>query len=125
LEGSIGIGAPHSLGDDSRQLAQGGHVDAVKWLMRSTLLWVTIQGKNFISHLSEAGENSFVKVRKRVAVICATLNSMGIAAFKRRRVSVDTVLKAPIAVVREARWQDLAFLIPAFELRSGAHREQP
>jgi hypothetical protein len=50
---------------------------------------------------------------------------MGIAAFKRRRVSFDTVLKAPIAVVRKERWQDLAFLIPAFELRSGAHREQP
>jgi hypothetical protein len=68
-----------------------------------------MQGKNFASHLSEAGENSFEQVRRRVAVILGPLNSIGIAAFKRRKASVDTVLKAPIAVVRKAHFQDLAF----------------
>jgi hypothetical protein len=30
--GSIVIGSPNSYGRGTRQLAQGGHVDAVKWL---------------------------------------------------------------------------------------------
>jgi hypothetical protein len=81
-----------------------------------------MEGNGLKSHLSEAGEKSYEQARNLITTILATLKSIGEAEFKRRRASVDTVLKAPIVAMRKIRWQDLPFLIPALELNQGAQR---
>jgi hypothetical protein len=62
-----------------------------------------MEGNSLTSHFSEAEENSYEQARNLITVISATLKSIGEAEFKRRRASVDTILKAPIVAMRKIR----------------------